>query len=86
MKPMESRLSEFSQKAIETSRSPTITSAHFRGRARRYRLAAAIADSQVEARRLRDLALTFEKIADDVGRFEAGQGRGKTQTGSSYAR
>ena len=86
MKPTKSRLSEFSQKRIETSRCPTITSAHFRGRARRYRLAVAIADSQLEARRLRDLALTFEKIADDVSQFEAGQARGKTQTGSSYAR
>jgi hypothetical protein len=86
MKRMEPQLSEFSQKTIETSRCPTITSAHFRGRAKRYRLAAAIADSQLEARRLRDLALTFEKIADDVTRFEASQARGKAQTGSSYAR
>jgi hypothetical protein len=65
----------FSQKASEPRRCPAITSAHFRGRATRYRFAAAIADSHPESQKFRDLAMMFEKIADDFSRFETRQKR-----------
>jgi hypothetical protein len=51
----------FSQKMSEPRRRPAIASAHFRGRATRYRLAAAIADGHPESRKFRDLAMMFEK-------------------------
>jgi hypothetical protein len=70
MKPMDLPPFEFSQQDIETSRCPTNTSAQFRGRATRYRLAAAIADSPMEARRFSDLAAMFEKLANDFAGFE----------------
>ncbi len=71
MKPLDTQPFAFSQQDIETSRCPAATSAHFRGRATRYRLAAAIADSQLEARGFHDLAAMFEKIANDFAGFEA---------------
>ena len=74
-KSMDLQSFAFSQRKIETSRCPAITSAHFRGRATRYRLAAAMADNHPEARRFRDLAMMFEKIADGFSRFETKQKR-----------
>jgi hypothetical protein len=65
----------FSQKTSETRRWPAITSAHFRGRATRYRFAAAVAHSYPESRKFRDVAMMFEKIADDFSRFETRQKR-----------
>ena len=66
VKSVEPERFKSSQRKIEASRCPPITSAGFRGRATRYRLAAAIADSHLEAQRFRDLAMMFEKIADDL--------------------
>lgn len=66
VKSVEPERFKSSQRKIEASRCPPITSAGFRGQATRYRLAAAIADSHLEAQRFRDLAMMFEKIADDL--------------------
>jgi hypothetical protein len=47
-----------------------ITSVHFRERARHYRLAAAIADARRDEAMFRDLAMMFERLAEDFARAE----------------
>jgi hypothetical protein len=54
-----------------TSPPKTITSVHFRLRARRYRLAAAISDTPRDAAMFRDLAWTFERLSERFARAEA---------------
>ena len=48
----------------------TTTSAHLRGRARQYRLAAAVADCPRDATIFCDLAMMFDQLAYDFKRFE----------------
>jgi hypothetical protein len=47
-----------------------ITSVHFRERARYYRLAAAIADAPRDVATFCDLAMMFERLAEDFARGE----------------
>ena len=54
-----------------TSPPKTITSVHFRLRARRYRLAAAISDAPRDVAMFRDLAWTFERLSEHFARAEA---------------
>ena len=51
-----------------------ITSAHFRERARHYRLAAALADATRDAQTFTDLAMMFDHIAE---RFDQAQARAR---------
>jgi hypothetical protein len=55
-----------------TSPPKAISSVHFRERARHYWLAAAIADAPAEVGMFRDLAMMFEKLAEDFARAETG--------------
>ena len=48
----------------------TTTSAHLRGRARQYRLAAAVADCPRDVTVFCDLAMMFDQLAYDFKRFE----------------
>ena len=48
----------------------TTTSAHLRGRARQYRLAAAVADCPRDETTFCDLAMMFDQLAYDFKRFE----------------
>jgi hypothetical protein len=43
-----------------------VTSSDFRERAKRYRLAAAIADARRDVAMFRDLAMMFERLADHL--------------------
>jgi hypothetical protein len=54
-----------------TSSPKTITSIHFRLRARHYRLAAAISDAPRDVAMFRDLAWTFERLSERFARAEA---------------
>jgi len=54
-----------------------ITSWDFEQRARRYRLAAVLADSQRQARTFCDLAMLFGKIARDFGEWEKRNSRAR---------
>lgn len=54
-----------------TSSSKTITSFHFRRRARYYRLAAVITDAPRDVAMLRDLAWTLDRLSEDFARAEA---------------
>jgi len=49
---------------------PTWTWVHFSERARHYRFAAAVADSACEVDMFHSLAMMFERLAHDFGRFE----------------
>jgi hypothetical protein len=57
-----------------TSLPKAITSVRFRQRARHYRLAAAVADAPGEIGMFRDLAMMFEKLAEDFARAETRRG------------
>jgi hypothetical protein len=48
-----------------------ITSSQFRQRAKRYRLAAAVADGRGDEATFRDLAMIFERLAEHIARAEA---------------
>ena len=50
-----------------------ITSAHFRERARHYRLAEAIADAPRDIEMFHDLATMFERLSEDFGRVAHGR-------------
>ena len=49
---------------------PSTTSAHLRGRARQYRLAAAVANCPRDVTIFCDLAMMFDQLAYDFRRFE----------------
>ena len=55
---------------VEADRWRTTTSAHLRRRARRYRLAAAVADCPQDELMFCDLAMMFDRIAHEFRRFE----------------
>jgi hypothetical protein len=58
---------------VVSFRSAAITAAHFRERARHYRLAAAVADVNRDALTFSDLAAMFDQIAESFGEAEARQ-------------
>jgi hypothetical protein len=62
--------SNFRETKIEAERWRSTTSARLRGRARQYRLAAALADCPRDEAMFCDLAMMFDKLAYDFGRFE----------------
>ena len=61
----------------------TTTSAHLRGRARQYRLAAAVADCPRDVIIFCDLAMMFDRLAYDFKRFE--HEKRQTSVGSEVA-
>ena len=63
-------LSNSHETAFEAGRWQTITSAHLRNRARRYRLAAAVTDCPREEDMFCDLAMMFDQLAYYFRRFE----------------
>jgi hypothetical protein len=62
--------SNFRATKVEADRWQSTTSAHLRGRARQYRLAAALADCPRDEATFCDLAMMFDQLAYDFGRFE----------------
>ena len=68
---MDQKLVKFPQERAEMGPWQTIKSAHFRERARQYRLAAALTDSPRDAETYCDLAMLFNDIARDFRRLEA---------------
>ena len=62
--------SNFRETKVEADRSWSTTSAHLRGRARQYRLAAALADCPQDEVMFCDLAMMFDQLAYDIMRFE----------------
>jgi hypothetical protein len=62
--------SNFRETKVEADRWRSTTSAHLRGRARQYRLAAALANCPREEAMFCDMAMMFDQLAYDFGRFE----------------
>ena len=56
-----------------TSRPKTITSVSFGQRARHYQLAAAMSDAPRDVEMFLDLAMMFERLAEEFARTEARQ-------------
>ena len=56
-----------------TSRAKTITSVSFAQRARHYQLAAAMTDAPRDVEMFLDLAMMFERLAEEFARTEARQ-------------
>ena len=56
---------------MNTSRAKTITSVSFVQRARHYQLAAAMTDAPRDVEMFLDLAMMFERFAEDFARAEA---------------
>jgi len=56
-----------------TSRPKTITSVSFAQRARHYQLAAAMTDAPRDVEMFLDLAMMFERLAEEFARTEARQ-------------
>ena len=56
-----------------TSRAKTITSVSFGRRARHYQLAAAMSDAPRDVEMFLDLAMMFERLAEEFARTEARQ-------------
>jgi hypothetical protein len=69
--PMGQLLDELPRRRFEASCRQPITSIHFEERARRYRLAAALAERRRDRETFSDWAVMFEKIAFDLRRLEA---------------
>lgn len=67
MGPIQSKLRDMK---VYTDRWRSTASANLRGRAREYRLAAALADCPRDEATLLDLAMTFDQLANEFGRFE----------------
>jgi hypothetical protein len=75
--------SNFRATKVEADRWRSTTSAHLRGRARQYRLAAALADCPRDEATFCDLAMMFDQLAYDFRRFENERRRVSISTSGS---